>query len=67
MVKQAAEPLKNQVRNKLGEATTSSIANGIINYWRCRCADYAADAALALVSCTTVDSYCGTALNDFAG
>lgn len=30
-VKQAAESLKNQVRDKLGEGTMSSIANGIIN------------------------------------
>ena len=29
--KQAAESLKNQVREKLGDGTTSSIANGIIN------------------------------------
>ncbi|KAA5926863.1 hypothetical protein F3I58_18550 [Pantoea sp. VH_4] len=71
--KQAAESLKYQVREKLGEGTTSSIANGIINALAdtgdaaLGGADYAADAAMALASCATGDSYCGTALNDLAG
>jgi len=71
--KQAAESLKDQVREKLGEGTTSSIANGIINALAdtgdaaLGGADYAADAAMALASCATGDSYCGTALNDLAG
>ncbi|AKL43717.1 TPA: VENN motif pre-toxin domain-containing protein [Serratia marcescens] len=72
-VKQAAESLKNQVRDKLGEGTTSSIANGIINALAdtgdaaLGGADYAADAAMALASCATGDSYCSTALNDLSG
>ncbi len=71
--KQAAEFLKNQVREKLGEGTTSSIANGIINALAdtgdaaLGGADYVADAAMALASCATGDSYCGTALNDLSG
>jgi filamentous hemagglutinin len=71
--KQVAESLKSQVREKLGEGTTSSIANGIINALAdtgdaaLGGADYAADAAMALASCATGDSYCGTALNDLSG
>jgi len=71
--KQATEFLKDQVREKLGEGTTSSIANGIINALAdtgdaaLGGADYAADAAMALASCATGDSYCGTALNDLSG
>ena len=71
--KQAAESLKDQVRETLGEGTTSSIANGIINALAntgdaaLGGADYAADAAMALASCATWDSYCGTALNDLSG
>lgn len=72
-VNQAAESLKDKVREKLGEGTTSSIANGIINALAdtgdaaLGGADYAADAAMALASCATGDSYCGTALNDLSG
>ncbi|CAI0889464.1 hemagglutinin repeat-containing protein [Serratia entomophila] len=72
-VKQAAESLKNQVRDKLGEGTTSSIANAIINGLAdsgdavLGGADYAADAAMALAACAAGDSYCSTALNDLSG
>ena len=72
-VKQAAESLKNQVRDKLGEGTTSSIANGIINALAdtgdvaLGSADYAADAAMALASCAAGDSYCSKAMSDLAG
>lgn len=72
-VNQAAESLKDKVREKLGEGTTSSIANGIINALAdtgdaaLGGTDYAADAAMALASCATGDSYCGTALNDLSG
>jgi filamentous hemagglutinin len=72
-MKQATESLKDQVRNKLGDGTTSSIANAIINGLAdtgdaaLGGADYAADAAMALASCATGDSYCGTAMNDLAG
>ncbi|MFP1890255.1 VENN motif pre-toxin domain-containing protein, partial [Lonsdalea quercina] len=72
-VKQAAESLKNQVRDKLGEGTTSSIANGIINALSetgdsaIGSVDYVADAAMALASCTTGDGYCDRALNDLSG
>ncbi|WP_196299383.1 VENN motif pre-toxin domain-containing protein, partial [Yersinia thracica] len=72
-VKQAAESLKNQVRDKLGEGTTSSIANGIINALAdtgdatLGSVDYVADAAMALASCAAGDSYCTQALNDLAG
>ncbi|SUB09006.1 Possible hemagglutinin (DUF638) [Pantoea agglomerans] len=71
--KQAAESLKDKVREKLGEGTTSAIANAIINGLAdtgdaaLGGADYAADAAMALASCATGDSYCGTALNDLSG
>ncbi|MFS2168556.1 hypothetical protein, partial [Variovorax sp. Varisp62] len=72
-VKQSAEHWKDQIRDKLGNGTTSSIANGIINALAdtgdaaLGGADYAADAAMALASCAAGDSYCGTALNDLAG
>ncbi len=72
-VKQAAESLKNQVRDKLGEGTTSSIANGIINALEdtgdaaLGGADYAADAAMALAACAAGDSYCNKALSDLSG
>nr|WP_213317736.1 hemagglutinin repeat-containing protein [Klebsiella aerogenes] len=72
-VKQAAESLKNEVRDKLGEGTTSSIANGIINALAntgdaaLGSADYAADAAMALASCAVGDSYCNKALSDLSG
>ena len=71
--KQAAESLKNQVRETLGEGTTSSIANGIINALAdtgdaaLGSADYAADAAMALASCAAGDSYCSKAMSDLAG
>ena len=71
--KQAAEFLKNQVREKLGEGTTSAIANAIINGLAdtgdaaLGGADYAADAAMALASCAARDGYCDTALKDLAG
>jgi len=72
-VKQAAESLKNQVREKLGEGTTSSIANGIINALAdtgdaaLGGADYVADAAMALAACAAGDSYCSKALSDLSG
>ncbi|WP_281082847.1 VENN motif pre-toxin domain-containing protein, partial [Klebsiella quasivariicola] len=72
-VKQAAESLKNQVRDKLGEGITSSIANGIINALAdtgdaaLGSADYAADAVMALASCAVGDSYCNKALSDLSG
>ena len=71
--KQIAESLKNQVREKLGNGTTSVIANSLINALAdsgdaaLGGVDYAADAAMALASCAVGDSYCGTALNDLAG
>ncbi|MDP8799112.1 hemagglutinin repeat-containing protein [Serratia marcescens] len=72
-VKQAAESLKNQVRDRLGEGTTSSIANGIINALAdtgdaaLGGADYVADAAMALAACATGDSYCSRAMSDLSG
>lgn len=72
-VKQTANTLKDQVRDKLGEGTTSSIANGIINALAdtgdaaLGGADYAADAAMVLASCATGDSYCTQALSDLSG
>ncbi|KGD72577.1 hypothetical protein HA49_17915 [Tatumella morbirosei] len=72
-MKQAAESLKNQIRDKPGEGTTSSIANAVINGLAYTgdaalgSVDYAADAAMALAFCTAGDSYCVTALNDLAG
>ncbi|BCQ36908.1 hypothetical protein ERHA55_47770 [Erwinia rhapontici] len=72
-VKQSTEHWKEQVRDKLGEGTTSSIANGIINALAdtgdaaLGSADYAADAAMALASCAAGDSYCTKAMSDLAG
>jgi len=72
-VKQSAELWKNEVRDKLGNGTTSSIANGIINALAetgdsaIGSVDYVADAAMALASCTTGDGYCDRALNDLSG
>ena len=69
-VKERAEHWKDQVRNALGEGTTSSIANGIINVIAdtgdsaIGSADYVADAAMAMAmamamaSCAAGDSYC---------
>ncbi|MDW8848440.1 hypothetical protein SD961_21565 [Erwinia sp. MMLR14_017] len=72
-MKQAAESLKDQVRDKLGNGTTSAIANAIINGLAdtgdaaLGGADYAADAAMALASCAAGDSYCNKALSDLSG
>ncbi len=72
-MKQAAESLKNQIRDKLGEGTTSSIANAIITALAdtgdtaLGGGDYALDYVMALASCATGDSYCTQALNDLAG
>ncbi|MFP1933772.1 colicin D domain-containing protein, partial [Lonsdalea quercina] len=72
-VKQSAELWKDEVRDKLGNGTTSSIANGIINALSetgdsaIGSVDYVADAAMALASCTTRDGYCDRALNDLSG
>jgi filamentous hemagglutinin len=68
-VKESAEYWKDQVRNALGEGTTSSIANGIINTGDSAIgsADYVADAAMALASCAAGDSYCTKAMSDLAG
>ncbi|ATM85660.1 hypothetical protein CRN74_05990 [Yersinia frederiksenii] len=72
-MKQAAESLKNQIRDKLGEGTTSAIANAIITALAdtgdtaLGGGDYALDYVMALASCATGDSYCTQALNDLAG
>ena len=71
--KQAAESLKNQVREKLGEGTTSAIANAIINGLAdtgdvaLGSVDYATDAAMALASCAAGDPYCSKAMSNLAG
>ncbi|WP_253272087.1 hypothetical protein, partial [Yersinia frederiksenii] len=72
-MKQAAESLKNQIRDKLGEGTTSSIANAIITALAdtgdtaLGGGDYALDYVMALASCATGGSYCTQALNYLAG
>ncbi|MEQ9917257.1 VENN motif pre-toxin domain-containing protein [Pectobacterium aroidearum] len=72
-VKESAEWWKQQVRDKLGEGTTSSVANSIINAiadsgdTALGSADYVADAAMALASCATGDNYCTKALSDLEG
>ncbi|WP_246169922.1 hypothetical protein [Yersinia canariae] len=72
-MKQAAESLKNQIRDKLGEGTTSAIANAIITALAdtgdtaLGGGDYALDYVMALASCAIGDSYCTQALNDLAG
>ncbi|RJL48334.1 VENN motif pre-toxin domain-containing protein, partial [Pectobacterium carotovorum] len=72
-VKESAEWWKKQVRDKLGEGTTSATANSIINAiadsgdTAIGSADYVADAAMALASCAAGDSYCNKALGDLSG
>ncbi len=72
-VKQSAEHWKDEVRDKLGEGTTSSIANGIINALAdtgdaaLGSVDYVADAAMVLASCAAGDGYCDRALSDLSG
>ncbi|WP_072034242.1 hemagglutinin repeat-containing protein [Pectobacterium fontis] len=72
-VKESAEWWKQQVRDKLGDGATSSIANSIINAVAdtgdaaLGGTDYVADAAMALASCAAGDGYCSTALNDLSG
>ncbi|NPE71806.1 hemagglutination protein, partial [Dickeya dadantii] len=72
-VKESAEWWKKQVRDKLGEGTTSATANSIINAIAdsgdsaIGSADYVADAAMALASCAAGDSYCNKALSDLSG
>ncbi|RAT13696.1 hypothetical protein AU496_11145 [Lonsdalea populi] len=72
-VKQSAEYWKEQIRDKLGNGTTSSMANGIINAiadtgdTAIGSADYVADTAMALASCATGDGYCDKALSDLSG
>ncbi|WP_233598564.1 hypothetical protein [Erwinia sp. 198] len=71
-VKECAEWWKKQARDKLGEGTTSAIANSIINAiadsgdTAIGSADYIADAAMALASCATGDGYCDRALIDLS-
>ncbi|TKI02189.1 VENN motif pre-toxin domain-containing protein, partial [Martelella alba] len=72
-VKQSAEYWKEQVRDKLGDGTTSAIANSIITALAdtgdaaLGGADYVADAAMVLASCAAGDSYCSQALSDLSG
>ena len=72
-VKQSADAWKTLVRDKLGEGSTSAIANGIINALAdtgdaaLGSVDYAADAAMALASCAAGDSYSTKALSDLSG
>ncbi|XBW65158.1 VENN motif pre-toxin domain-containing protein [Pectobacterium aroidearum] len=72
-VKESAEWWKKQVRDKLGEGTTSAIANSIINAVAdtgdaaLGGTDYVADGAMALASCAVGDGYCNKALSDLAG
>ncbi|MGM3184507.1 hemagglutinin repeat-containing protein, partial [Dickeya oryzae] len=72
-VKESAEWWKKQIRDKLGEGTTSATANSIINAIvdsgdsAIGSADYVADAAMALASCAAGDSYCNKALSDLSG
>ncbi|RYC46182.1 hemolysin BL-binding protein [Pectobacterium zantedeschiae] len=72
-VKESAEWWKQQVRDKLGEGTTSAIANSIINAvadtgdTALGGTDYVADGAMALASCAVGDGYCNKALSDLAG
>jgi filamentous hemagglutinin len=72
-VKQTANTLKDQVRDKLGEGTLSSIVNSIIGAAAdtgdavLGTADYGADTAMALTACAVGDGYCNQALSDLAG
>ncbi|WP_252515311.1 hypothetical protein [Candidatus Pantoea bituminis] len=72
-VKQTANTLKNQVRDKLGEGTLSSIVNSIIGAAAdtgdavLGTTDYGADETMALTACAVGDGYCNQALSDLAG
>jgi filamentous hemagglutinin len=67
-VKESAEWWKKQVRDKLGDGTTSAIANSIINAVAdtgdaaLGRTDYVADGAIALASCAVGDGYCNKRL-----
>ncbi|WP_230458215.1 hemagglutinin repeat-containing protein [Pectobacterium carotovorum] len=73
LLKESAEWWKKQIRDKLGEGTTSAIANSIINAVAdtgdaaLGGTDYVADGAMALASCAVGDGYCNKALSDLAG
>ncbi|QRN32497.1 hemagglutinin repeat-containing protein [Pectobacterium brasiliense] len=73
LLKESKEWWKKQVRDKLGEGTTSAIANSIINAVAdtgdaaLGGTDYVADGAMALASCAVGDGYCNKALSDLAG
>ena len=72
-LKESAEWWKTQVRDVLGEGTTSAIANSIITAVAdtgdatLGGTDYVADASMALAACAIGDSYCNKALSDLSG
>ncbi|MFD3242591.1 VENN motif pre-toxin domain-containing protein [Rahnella perminowiae] len=69
-VKESAEEMKAQVREKMGENLASQLTNGVLNAvsetgdLALAGGDTVLDAAMALVSCATGDRYCDTAISD---
>ncbi|EYU13924.1 CdiA family toxin C-terminal domain-containing protein, partial [Photorhabdus aegyptia] len=72
-VKESKEWWQAQIREKLGDGTTSQMINGALNAvgdtgdFVMAGGDYALDGAMALASCATGSNYCQTALNDVEG
>jgi filamentous hemagglutinin len=71
-VKESAEEMKARVREKMGDHLASQLTNGVLNAVSeagdvaMAGGDTILDAAMALASCATGDSYCSTAISDLS-
>ncbi|MGP9078030.1 contact-dependent inhibition toxin CdiA [Yersinia pseudotuberculosis] len=71
-VQESKEATKALIREAMGENLGSQLANGLVNFvgdtgdLGMAGGDLVLDAAMALVSCATGDSYCATAKNDLS-
>lgn len=71
-VKESAEEMKARVREKMGDNLASQLTNGVLNAVSeagdvaMAGGDTILDAAMALASCATGDSYCSTAISDLS-
>ncbi|TPG63334.1 hemagglutinin repeat-containing protein [Ewingella americana] len=71
-VKESKEATKALIREAMGENLASQLTNGLVNFvgdtgdLGMAGGDLVLDAAMALVSCATRDSYCDTATSDLA-
>ncbi|WP_245218999.1 hypothetical protein [Photorhabdus khanii] len=69
-MKESTEYWKSQVRDKMGENLASQLTNGVLNAvseagdFVMAGGDTVLDAAMALTSCATGDSYCNQAISD---